>query len=113
MEKVSKESKNGSAKKKLAYLLIKEKILDGTLAPLEDISEDELMKELGVSRTPVREAFQQLEKEGFVYIYPRKGTIVTDITINLVHQLFEARFLNEPHMSCKACGRIPEELLID
>ena len=94
-------------------MAIKEKILDGSLSPLADVSEDLLMEELQVSRTPIREAFQKLEKEGFVYIYPRKGTIVTDITLDLVHQLYETRFLNEPYICRRVCGRVSEKWLLE
>lgn len=102
-----------SGKKDWAYAIIKEKILDGRLAPLSDVSEDDLMEELQISRTPIREAFQKLEKEGFVHIYPRKGTIVTGINADLIYQLFEMRFLNEPYMARQVCNFLPEEWLLD
>lgn len=100
-------------KKLLAYKTIKEKILNGELKPLGDISEEALMKEFGISRTPIRESIQRLEKEGFVYIYPRKGTIVADITLDLIHQIYETRFLVEPYMSKSICGRLDREWLED
>lgn len=113
MVKIPFERSPEGGKKDWAYNVIKEKIMDGTLPPLSDISEDQLMEELQVSRTPVREAFQKLEKEGFVYIYPRKGTIVTDITLDLVQQVFETRFLNETHVARQVCGRLPEKWLTE
>lgn len=98
-------------KKALAYELIKNKIVEGELQPLSDISEDELQKELDISRTPIREALQKLQKEGFVYIYPRKGTIVAEVTEDLIKEIYYMRVLNEPHIVRQACRHIPEEWL--
>ena len=98
-------------KKKLAYDIIKAKIIEGELAPLMDISEDDLQKELGFSRTPVREAIQHLQKEGFVYIYPRKGTIVAEVTEDLIKEIFHMRVLNEAYIVKQACNFVPPEWL--
>lgn len=64
-----------------AYNIIKEKIVNLQLQPSADISEEKLIQELNISRTPIREALQKLAKDGFVIVYPRKGTIVADITL--------------------------------
>ncbi|WHH60202.1 GntR family transcriptional regulator [Petroclostridium sp. X23] len=101
-----------SGKKDFAYKVIKNKILEGVLPPLSDISEDDLVSELEVSRTPVREAIQRLQKEGFVYIYPRKGTIVTEVTRDLIYEIYQMRRLNEPFIAKQSCGMIPEEWLM-
>ncbi len=94
-----------------AYQRVKQNIIDGTYPPLSDISEEALQQELGVSRTPVHEALQRLSDEGFVHIYPRKGTIVTDVTLDTIYWVYEARELNEPHLTRQACGRLPGEWL--
>ena len=52
--------------KDTTYLFIKNKILDCSYAPNSFINEAEIMKEIDVSRTPVREAFSKLEQEGFI-----------------------------------------------
>ena len=65
-----------------AYQELKNRIISGQMPPLSDVSEEQLQKELGVSRTPIREAIQKLEKEHFVMIYPRRGTLVSDITLD-------------------------------
>lgn len=96
-----------------AYLLIKEKIISGELAPGKDIFEESLQKELGVSRTPIREATQLLQKEGFVNVFPRKGIIVTDITISLLNELFDVRALNEPYIARMCVGRVPDSFWLD
>lgn len=100
-------------KRQDAYEHIKKKILEGELSPLSDISEDELQKELEISKTPIRQALQQLNEEGFVYIYPRKGTIVGDISMEMIHWLYETRELLEPHITVKACGMVSDEWLKD
>lgn len=81
-----------------AYEFIKKKIISGEYPPMSDLSEDKLQKELNISRTPVREAILRLEKEDFVYVYPRKGTIITDVTQDLIEDIYQVRRLIEPEM---------------
>ncbi|MCF8566844.1 GntR family transcriptional regulator [Alicyclobacillus tolerans] len=99
-------------KTNFAYETIKEKICSGQLKPLSDISEDALCEELGISRTPIREALQKLEKEKFIYIYPRKGMIVSGITIELIHYISEVRESIEPFVAKAVCGRLLEPWLL-
>lgn len=101
-----------NSKSDYAYQMIKSKILSGELPPLSDIAEDKLQTELGVSRTPIREAVQKLSKEGFVYIYARKGTIVSGINVEMIQSVYEARLLNEPYLSRVVCEDVPEEWLL-
>lgn len=96
-----------------AYNYIKRMIIDGTLEPLSDISEIELQNKLGISRTPIREALQRLEKEWFVYIYPRKGTIVSEITFELINSIYEVRLLNEPYLAAQYCEKADRNWLND
>lgn len=96
-----------------AYEYIKEKIISGDYPPLSDISEDTLQKEMNVSRTPVREAILRLEKEDFVYVYPRKGTIVTDVTHDLVEDVYEIRELIEVRMVLSTMHLVKEEWLLE
>lgn len=92
-----------------AYSIIKDKIVTLQIRPSSDISEDALIKELNISRTPIREAIQRLAKDRFVIVYPRKGTVVADITLELINSIYEVRLLNEPHMSRNACLRVSDE----
>ena len=62
------------------YNTIRDKILSGDYQESEELKENTIAKELGVSRTPVREALRQLELEGLVSIIPNKGASVTGIT---------------------------------
>ena len=92
----------GNRKTDIAYEQIKNKILEGELAPLSDINEEALQDELNISRTPIREACQRLKKEGFVYIYPCKGTIVAEITADIIREIYQMRILNEPFIAIQA-----------
>lgn len=100
-----------TSKSEYAYKRVKEKIIRGELPPLSDIVEEKLQEELEVSRTPIREAIQRLSKEGFVYVYARKGMIVAGIDINLINSVYEVRLLNEPYLMRTACKELSEEWL--
>lgn len=96
-----------------AYEYVKAKIISGEYPPLSDISEDTLQKELNVSRTPVREAILRLEKEDLVYVYPRKGTIVTAVTMDLIEDVYGVRELVEPSMVVNSMHMINKDWLRD
>lgn len=76
-----------------AYHLIKEKIITLELSPSSVIDEHSLMEELGLGRTPIREALQRLDAEGLVHIVPRRGMFVTDISITDLQEIFEVRIV--------------------
>lgn len=101
------------AKSTYAYNTIKEKILSGKIPPKSDINEKDLQQELGTSRTPVHEAILRLKEEGFVETFPRKGTFVTDVSMELVRDIYEARLLIEPKLTRDAIGRVSHEWLED
>ena len=73
------------------YQNIKFKIVRGTLKPGTRLPEEELSKAMNISRAPIREAFNRLEKEGFVTIIPRKGAAVSNITTQTIEDIFEIR----------------------
>ena len=70
---------------------IRQAIIDGTFSPGERLMEIQLADEMGVSRTPVREAIRKLELEGFVVMIPRRGTYVADISIKDINEVYEIR----------------------
>ena len=70
---------------------IREDILNGKYKQNEELREATIGAELGVSRTPVREAFRQLELEGLLKMIPNKGTYVTGITRKDVHDIYMIR----------------------
>lgn len=100
------------SKSEIAYGIIKEKIITGFLPPRVTVSEDALIKELNMSRTPIREALQTLQKEGFVSVYPRKGIFITDITDELLTNIYDTRLINEPYIAQKSCGQISDDFLL-
>ena len=74
---------------------IREDILTGVYKEHDELREVSIGEELGVSRTPVREALRQLELEGLVTIVPNKGAYVTGITPQDVHDIYKIRYLLE------------------
>lgn len=60
---------------------IRNAIVEGKIKPGERLMEPEVAKLLGVSRTPLREAFLQLESEGFMVVTPRKGAVVSELSV--------------------------------
>ncbi|NLY18977.1 MAG: GntR family transcriptional regulator [Clostridiaceae bacterium] len=70
---------------------LRDAIVAGDLKPGERLMEVELAEQMGVSRTPVREAIRRLETEGFVTLVPRKGTHVAEITIKDIIDVLEVR----------------------
>ncbi|WP_051317717.1 GntR family transcriptional regulator [Arthrobacter sp. CAL618] len=70
---------------------LREAILDFRLKPGQRLVERELIEQLGVSRTTVREALRELTSEGLVTVVPQKGAIVAAPTPDEAHDLYEAR----------------------
>ncbi len=94
-----------------AYHLIKERIITLELAPLSVIDERVLGEELGLGRTPIREALHRLSAEGLVNIAPRRGMFVADISITDLARIFEVRIALEQLCARLAAQRISQEQL--
>lgn len=75
----------------LAYQKIKDKIIKTELSPGSVIRESDLMNELDLGRTPIREALKILQTENLVVVKPRRGIFVSDIAITDLAQIFEVR----------------------
>ncbi len=75
----------------VVFETLKEAILTGKLEPKERLMEIKLADQLGVSRTPVREAIRKLELEGLVIMEPRKGAYVSDISFKDIIDTLEVR----------------------
>ena len=86
-----KDLGNDNSLKIQVYKNIKSMIINGHLKPKERLLEESLSKAMNVSRAPIREALNRLEKEGFVKIFPRRGAVVSDISIHDVEEIFEIR----------------------
>lgn len=90
---------------------IREDILSGKYKQNEELKENTIGQELGVSRTPVREALRQLELEGLVNIIPNKGAYVTGISEKDIHDIYVIRSYLEGLCARWACEHITEEQL--
>ena len=99
----------------LAYEAVKKLILDGEIAGGDLISENALAGQLGMSRTPMRSAFQRLESEGWLTLYPKRGAVVTPVTSTEKREVLEARVAIEAHavasMPCEARRTLHTELV--
>ena len=90
---------------------LRDAIRKGILEPGERLMEVQLAEELGISRTPVREAIRKLEQEGYVIMMPRRGTYVADISTGDIKEIFEIRSALESLATGLAARRIePDEL---
>lgn len=97
--------------REIVFETIREAIISGVLKPGERLMEVQLAEEMGVSRTPVREAIRKLELENFVVMIPRKGAYVADISTKDVVDVFEIRSALESLAAGLAAERITEEEL--
>jgi len=78
-----------------AYRHVKQRVLDGRLPGGELISEGEIAEALDMSRTPVRAAFTQLESEGLLKLYPKKGALVVPVSAQELEDVIETRWVLE------------------
>ena len=90
---------------------LRDAVRRGILQPGERLMEIQLAEDLGVSRTPVREAIRKLEMEGYVIMMPRRGTYVADLSIRDINEVFEIRTSLESLASGLAAERINEDEL--
>ncbi|MDD2484500.1 MAG: GntR family transcriptional regulator [Eubacteriales bacterium] len=95
--------------REIVYDELREGILTGAIKPGTRMMEVDLAEEMGVSRTPVREAIRKLEKEGLVTIRPRKGAYASDISVKSMMDILEVRSNLEGLAAELAARRMPEE----
>lgn len=89
--------------------VIREAIIDGRLAPGQRLKEEELARELGMSRTPVREALLMLQSEGLVESLPRRGAIVRSYAVDDLDEMYQLRAVLEGYAARRAATRISPE----
>ncbi len=90
---------------------IKDSVVSGRLKPGERVPEQEIAESFGISRTPIREAFRQLESEGFITVTPRKGAVVSPITDKDVKEFYAIKSLLEGFAARTACQKLtPKEI---
>jgi DNA-binding GntR family transcriptional regulator len=82
-------------KKAWVYENLKRRIISVELAPGSPIIESEFAEELGVSKTPIREALRQLERDGLVVNVPSRGSMISHITSQEIHDVFQIREIIE------------------
>lgn len=97
--------------REIVFETLREAIISAALKPGERMMEIQLAEEMGVSRTPVREAIRKLELEGFVVMIPRKGAYVAGISMKDIADVFEIRSALEALAAGLAAERITEEEL--
>ena len=91
-------------KKRKVYEILKDRIVSNELRPQAYLNEQAICRDLGVSKTPVREALQQLEHNRLVIIVPSKGCFVANITIDRIREIFEIRAILECAAARLAAG---------
>jgi DNA-binding GntR family transcriptional regulator len=97
-------NRRGAAKDR-ALDYVKTKVLTGAFPGGELISEGEVATALGMSRTPVREAFLQLEAAGLLRLYPQRGALVVPVSPEEVRAVMEARLVMEQFAAGAVIGR--------
>jgi DNA-binding GntR family transcriptional regulator len=97
------------------YEYVREGILRGRLAGGTFLEEEHVSRAVGVSRTPVREAFQQLQSERLIDLLPRRGAMVRAVTVQELMEVYETRLMIETHAARRLCAarRGPPPLMVD
>lgn len=107
MEKYTKKSNELS--RDYVLRILKEKIVNMDMEPGSIINESEISKELGVSRTPVREALIELSRSKLVEIYPQRGSYISKIDYNIIEDVRYLRYIVETAIIELVCERRSEE----
>ncbi|MFM1651683.1 GntR family transcriptional regulator [Brevibacillus sp. B_LB10_24] len=93
------------------YLLIRDKILNKELKPGERINYDLLCEELGISKTPLRDAINRLQQDGLIEVKPRSGTFVYQPHAKNITDIYDVRKALECLSLSLGLERIPEEIV--
>jgi DNA-binding GntR family transcriptional regulator len=104
-----KPHKSGIPVREKTYEYLKSGILSGRFSPGERLTEEHLAEELGVSRTPVREALHKLEQEGLIEPLESRGFCVPHDSVEEIEDLFDLRTVLEGYTLKIICERITEE----
>jgi DNA-binding GntR family transcriptional regulator len=92
--------------------MIRQAIVDGRLAPGQRLTEERLAGELGISRTPVREALKVLQSEGLVDAAPNRSATVRAYEPGDLEDIYQLRALLEGYAARRAAGRLSDEKLL-
>ncbi|MBV5338068.1 MAG: GntR family transcriptional regulator [Deltaproteobacteria bacterium] len=85
---------------------IREAIVSGDLKAGSRVSEPELAERYGISRTPIREAFRQLESEGYLTVIPRRGAVVSELSPKDIEEFYAIKSIMEGYAARQACGKL-------
>jgi DNA-binding GntR family transcriptional regulator len=88
---------------------IRDAILKGSLKPGERVSEPDLAERFGISRTPIREAFRQLESEGYLVVVPRKGAVVASLSERDIEEFYAIKIILEGFAARMAADKLTEK----
>lgn len=97
----------------IVFHKLREAILQGQLSPGERLMELRLASQLGVSRTPIREAIRMLENEGLAITVPRKGAQVAGMTEKDMEDVLEVREVLDELAGQTACDKITARQLAE
>ncbi|HLH66694.1 MAG TPA: GntR family transcriptional regulator [Solirubrobacteraceae bacterium] len=93
-----------------AYAELRDRLVTLQIAPGEPIDEDRIGGELGIGRTPVREAIKRLALENLVTVFPRRGTFASEINITDLADICDVRVQLEGHAAYRAAQRLTPTL---
>ena len=88
---------------------IRDAIVSGSLKAGSRVSEPELAERYGISRTPIREAFRQLESEGYLTVIPRRGAIVSEFSPKDVEEFYAIKSIMEGYAARRACEKLTKK----
>ena len=91
--------------------ILRHAILEGYFEPGERLDQDAIAQELGVSRTPLREAIAALESEGLLESQPHRGVFITEISRRDIRDVFSLRALLEAEVARQAAVSVPDNVL--
>jgi DNA-binding GntR family transcriptional regulator len=90
---------------------IRDAIISGSLKAGSRVSEPELAERYGISRTPIREAFRQLESEGYLTVIPRRGAVVSEFSQKDVEDFYAIKSILEGYAARQACIKLTDREL--
>ena len=85
---------------------IRDAIISGAIKAGSRVSEPDLAERYGISRTPIREAFRQLESEGYLTVIPRRGAVVSEFSEKEVEEFYAIKSILEGYAARRACGKL-------
>lgn len=105
--------KNAKSIRQKIYGHLREQLLNGEIPPHQHLVETKIAKEVGISRTPIREALHSLELEGLIESIPRVGYVVKEISEDEVGEICEIRAAIEEVGARWAMEKAPQKLIED